>query len=263
MRKLFLVVFTFCLAQTIFAQRHEIGVFAGGANVIGDIGKASYINPFPTRIEDGGKIFLPISIGGLYRFNVNPYMGFRANLSYSRVGAGDFNSKEQYKIDRNKSFKNTIIEGSLMFEYNFFNINEDQESAHSPYIFFGLGVFSAKQKNYDFDDNSSTEFPNGKILEKEKYTTNLSIPFGVGYKVKFNYNWILSFETGVRYANVDYLDYSKGKFSDKFLKGIEEDKLSQAEYDSRRFGNMSNKDWYVLTGVSLTYSFGRPACYCD
>ncbi|WP_413532691.1 DUF6089 family protein [Empedobacter brevis] len=263
MMRLFLFVFTLCLSQIMFAQRHELGIFAGGANVIGDVGKSSYINPFPTKTESGGKIFLPISIGGLYRFNINPQMGFRANISYSKVAAGDHRSKEQYKIDRNKNFRNNIIEGSLMFEYNFFNINDDQENAQSPYIFVGIGAFSAKGKEYDYDSTVSTEYPYGKIIEKTKYNTDLSIPFGVGYKVRFNYNWILSFETGVRYTNVDYIDYNRGKFSERFKEAIADGTLSKDEYNKRVYGNTSNNDWYVLTGVSLTYSFGRPACYCD
>ena len=140
-----------------------------------------------------------------------------------------------------------------MFEYNFFNINDDQEKAQSPYIFVGVGAFSAKGKEYDYDGT------NNVIIEKTKYNTDLTIPFGVGYKVRFNYNWILSFETGVRYTNVDYIDYNTGKFSEEY-KNI----FPNFPYDNEVvYGNLSNKDWYVLTGISLTYSFGRPACYCD
>lgn len=256
MRKIFLFVFTMFVSQLIFAQRHELGILAGGANVIGDVGKGNYFNPFPFRTSNSN-IYLPISIGGLYRYNINPQMGFRANISYSRVGADDNKSKEQYKIDRNKSFRNNIVEGSIVFEYNFFNINDDIERGHSPYIFFGLGAFSAKEKNYDYDPDNNT------IIEKGKYKTNLSIPLGIGYKVKFNYNWILSFETGFRYTNVDYIDYNVGKFSDRFKESVENGSLSKSEYDKRIFGNTSNKDWYVISGISLTYSFGRPACYCD
>lgn len=257
MRRLFLFVFTVCLSQIIFAQRHELGVFVGGANVIGDVGKASYINPFPTRVEKGGSLMLPISIGGLYRFNINPQMGFRLNVSYSKVGAGDHVAKEQYKIDRDKNFKNNIVEGSLMFEYNFFNFNDAQETAHSPYIFVGVGAFSAKAKQYDYDADANN------YIEKSKYKTNISVPFGVGYKVRFNYSWVLAFETGFRYTNVDYIDYNVGEFTDRFKESLADGSLNSSEYNKRVYGNTSNKDWYVVTGISLTYSFGRPACYCD
>lgn len=144
-----------------------------------------------------------------------------------------------------------------MFEYNFFSINDDQEKAQSPYIFIGLGAFSAKGKEYDYDAD------NDLIIEKQNTILIWRFLLELAIKVRFNYNWILSFETGVRYANVDYIDYNTGKFSDRFNEAIADGTLLKSEFDKRQFGNMSSKDWYVLTGITLTYSFGRPACYCD
>jgi len=257
MRRFFLFIFVFCLSQQIFAQRHEIGIFAGGANVIGDVGKGNYINPFPTRLVEEGKVFMPISIGGIYRFNFNPHMGFRLNLNYSRVGAGDYKSGEQYKIDRNKSFDNTILEGAVLFEYNFTDINEAQELAKSPYIFFGAGIFNANKMEYGYDED------NDQLTTNKKGKSNLVLPFGVGYKVRFNYNWLLSFETGFRYTNQDYLDYNVAEFTQELIDAGNTNPDIAEQIRSKTFGNTSNKDWYVHTGFTLTYSFGRPACYCN
>ena len=30
-----------------------------------------------------------------------------------------------------------------------------------------------------------------------------------------------------------------------------------------RFGNFNNNDWYVFSGFTLTYTFGRKPCYCN
>ncbi len=46
MRNLLFLAFGL-LFSISYAQRHEIGVFIGGSNVIGDIGKSNYINPTP------------------------------------------------------------------------------------------------------------------------------------------------------------------------------------------------------------------------
>ncbi|MBQ0148263.1 MAG: hypothetical protein KBS93_07465 [Flavobacteriaceae bacterium] len=257
MRKILLFIFVICFSSSIFAQRHEIGIFAGGANVIGDIGSSYYINPFPTRLKQGGKIVLPISIGGLYRFNINPHMGFRVNLSYSHVGAGDFNSGEQYKIDRNKSFTNDIKEGALLFEYNFNDINEAQEFAHSPYIFFGGAIFNAKNRIYDYDQKT------GKVFHESLKENKITFPFGVGYKIRFNYAWVLAFETGFRYTNQDFLDYNTAGITTELMDAGKIDPKINAQILDKNFGNKSNNDWYVQTGLSLTYSFGRPACYCN
>ena len=257
MSRFLLFIFVLCFSQSVLAQRHEIGIFAGGANVIGDVGKGNYINPFPTRTAKGGDIVLPISIGGIYRFNINPHMGFRLNLTYSNVGAGDFKSGEQFKIDRDAKFKNDILEGAILFEYNFRDINEAQEYAHSPYIFFGGGLFSAKAQKYDFNEEDND------IVVGTKRKSNVVLPFGVGYKFRLNYSWLLSFESGFRYTNQDFLDYNTGEFTQKLKdKGIQ-DSYIQDQIDKRVYGNLSNKDWYVQTGFTLTYSFGRPPCYCN
>ena len=257
MSRILLFIFVLCFSQSIFAQRHEIGIFAGGANVIGDIGKGNYINPFPTRIEQGGEVVLPISVAAIYRFNFNPHMGFRLNLGYSHVGAGDFKSAEQFKRDRNESFKNDILEGAILFEYNFKDINEAQEFAHSPYIFFGGGVFSSKSRKYDLNKK------NDDLAFSMERKANLVLPFGVGYKVRLNYNWLISLETGFRYSNLETLDHNYSEFTQKLIDAGATDPYIQDKINNRTFGDLSNKDWYVQTGFTITYSFGRPACYCN
>ena len=257
MSRFLLFIFVLCFSQSVFAQRHEIGIFAGGANVIGDVGKGNYINPFPTRATSGGDIILPISIGGLYRFNINPHMGFRLNLTYSHVGAGDFKSGEQFKRDRNQSFENDILEGAVLFEYNFKDINEAQEFAHSPYIFVGGGAFQAKYRIYDYDSKER------EIVHDTYNKRKLVFPFGLGYKVRFNYNWLISLESGFRYTNQDFLDYNVADFSKNLINAGNSNPVIAEQIRDKTFGNMSNKDWYVQTGITLTYSFGRPACYCN
>ena len=51
-------------------------------------------------------------------------------------------------------------------------------------------------------------------------------------------------ETTVRYTFTDELDYTTSRFS------------------QLNFGGTSN-DWYMFSGISLVYTFGRPACFTD
>ncbi len=257
MKKILLILIVFCSMQSIFAQRHELGISLGGANAIGDVGKGNYINPFPTKLSKDGSYYFPVSIGALYRFNFNPYMGLRANFSYSRVGASDHLSGEQYKRDRNLNFTNNIVEGAVLFEYNFTDINENQKSANAPYIFFGVGLSSFKNRYYDINDEETI------LYKKSERESKVVLPFGVGYKVKFNYNWVISLETGFRYTGSDGLDYNNPRFTDKLLQAGALNPEIQEKIDSKVYGNLSNKDWYVITGLTLTYTFGRPACYCN
>ena len=108
------------------AQRHVVGSFAGGANVIGDIGRTNYIIPLPVSYGSnslGDRI--PFAVGAIYRFNFNPYMGVRFNGIFCRVVGADASAPEYYKRERNYAFKNNIIEGSLVLEYNIFDINDE------------------------------------------------------------------------------------------------------------------------------------------
>lgn len=68
-----------------------------------------------------------------------------------------------------------------------------------------------------------------------------AIPFGFGFKYKFDYNWSLFTELMFRATNTDTLDYS----------------------DEFNLGNLNSKDWMNSLSLGLSYSFGRPPCYCQ
>ena len=76
-------------------------------------------------------------------------------------------------------------------------------------------------------------------LEGNKF--GFAIPFGAGLKYKFNYNWALFGEFMFRATNSDTLDYS----------------------DEYNLGNLNSKDWMNSMSLGLSYSFGRPPCYCE
>src|SRR5690606_21080683 len=254
-----------------WAQRHEIGIFAGGANVIGDIGRSNYINPLP--VSYGSEKLMdrvPFAIGAIYRFNFNPYMGVRFNGIFSRVVGADATAPEQYKKQRNYAFKNNIIEGSLVFEYNLFDINDEDGKKHSPYIFGGIGAFMYDKSTYAATHTFARD-ANGVILDppviqseitsKTEKETNFTFPFGAGYKLKYRGNFVISAEVGFRYTSTDNLDHSFANESDFTFNsepGLNEDAVTQLNSNiikSRQVGNMSNYDWYVFTGITLTYTF--------
>ncbi|MEO9560182.1 MAG: DUF6089 family protein, partial [Nonlabens ulvanivorans] len=41
------------------------------------------------------------------------------------------------------------------------------------------------------------------------------------------------------------------------------DGSNNEDFENVRFGNINNNDWYVFSGVTLTYAFGRKPCYCN
>ncbi|MGM5631551.1 DUF6089 family protein [Apibacter raozihei] len=282
MRKYFLLatfIITSCL-MLLFAQKHEIGISIGKANIIGDIGKSNYIELFPMDMER-----LPISIGALYRLNLNNRQSLRFNLIYNRVFFDDYEASEDYRYTRGLAGDNTIIEASAVFEYYFFDINDIKRSGSSPYIFGGIAAYASNDLDFKINHDtyynadgsprtpvSPTDFQT--IVDTKKSNRfDFSIPFGVGYKFKFNYNWLVSFEVGARYTLQDNLDYSAIE-TNKFEINTSP-LLNEPAYESEigkrnaeiigrhQTGNtFKSNDWYLIWGFNITYTFGRPPCYC-
>jgi hypothetical protein len=69
--------------------------------------------------------------------------------------------------------------------------------------------------------------------------------------LKFNPNplFILGFELGARYTMIDNLDGSNP--GNEY---IDEANL--------KFGNITNNDWYIFMGFTISFTFGDLPCYC-
>lgn len=214
-----------CVTSISWSQINEIGVFIGGSNYVGDVGKTTYISPN--------------SFGGalIYKYNLNPRIALRGTLSYFSIEADDAESSNPIRKSRGYKFNNSIKELAVGIEFNFFEY--DLSSRHkyktfTPYILLELAGFMYK--------SPKAEVAVGKYSFKNN--TSFAIPFGIGFKSKLMENVAIAIETKVRYTFEDDLD------------------LSTSRIPSLNFGGNSN-DWYLFTGVSFVYTFGRPACYAE
>lgn len=274
-------------------QRHEIGVQMGMSNLIGDIGRTNYVlqKPVLSNIADYG---IPFYLGALYRMNFNPYQTVRLNIGYSHIQFIDAVAKETYRRNRRLWGTNSIIEADLIFEYNFFPVNDEQKGLLSPYIFGGIGGLITNTTKVNFVNDfkrdgggNALEPTNDQDFETtETYVSGkqlaVAIPFGVGLKYKFNYNWALFGEFMFRPTFSDSIDYSV--IDDKSVKqtynkdivvaGTTKSLLQESPYrevaearakaflENRQIGNINSKDWVNSVTLGLSYSFGRPPCYC-
>lgn len=207
------------------AQIHEVGVFLGGSNYIGDVGSTTYISPDKA------------AFGLLYRWNKSPRHAYRFSYTQSTITANDLDSKEGGRKLRGYRFDNTIRELSAGLEFNFFDFNlHESKRKVTPYVFSGLSYF-----RYD-----SLYIQSGET-EKEKKAGSIAIPMILGVKTNLTTNFVLGLEVGARYTFSDNLDGSNP----------DNDNLR-----SLRFGDLNNNDWYVFSGITLTYTFGNKPCYC-
>jgi hypothetical protein len=225
MKKILSILGCLFLGINSQAQIHEIGVFLGGSNYVGDVGSTTYISPNEP------------AFGILYKWNKSPRHSWRISYSQSTISADDRDSKEPGRSLRGYHFENNIKELSLGLEFNFFDFNlHTLDHKITPYVASGINLFR-------YDDLYIEEGETKKYKGKNA----IAIPMIIGIKSTISRRLILAAEVGARYTFTDNLDGSNPK----------EERLSEL-----RFGNLNNNDWYVFSGITLTYTFGEKPCYC-
>lgn len=231
MRYLIAFVVMAFFTTTIRAQQFEVGGFAGGSNFIGDVGRTYYILPNE-----------PV-VGLLAKWNQSPRHAFRFSLNYAKLSADDAKSDDSRRQQRGYSFQNTIAEASLGIEFNFFEFDlTDELPQSSPYVYTGITYFRA--------DHLYLKDGRRGNLSNEGTNWDFAIPMVFGYKEAITEHIIGGLEIGARYTFTDNLD---GSWPEEYL-GRREPTIE--------FGNRNTNDWYVFTGITLTFTFGRKPCYC-
>lgn len=226
MRHLTLLIISILSIQFSHSQIFEIGGFAGGSNLIGDVGASDYINPNAP------------ALGLLFKWNRSKRHSWRASLIYSDLKAYDSKSDDPRRIQRDYDFDSNLLEISAGMEFTFMDFNlHSGRTVATPYLYSGISV--AKHDNY--------YFLNGIQTSENTSSWAYGIPMALGFKTNILVNFILGLEVGARYTFSDEID------------GSMPDDQWRSQY---RFGNINNNDWYVFSGITLTYTFGENPCYC-
>ena len=229
LKVLFLIVFlNFAFAK---AQTYEIGPWIGGSNVIGDVGSTQFIAP-----ND-------LTFGGIFKWNRSSRHSFRASLLVGNMIGDDNDSDDRSRDLRGYKYDYRLIEASVGIEYTFWDwkLHTGQPQL-TPYLYTGITGFQYEEFALNTGNNT---------LEPFDTSRGMAIPLILGIKTNvLAPHIILAAEVGIRYTFTDNLD---GSFPDDGDTG----------FATRNFGNISNNDWYVFSGISLTYTFGRKPCYCD
>ncbi|MBT8274033.1 MAG: hypothetical protein KJO77_09515 [Bacteroidia bacterium] len=228
MRYSIIVIMSVLCCHFSFSQIYEVGIFAGGSNLIADVGSTRYIAPNSA------------AFGGILKWNRSPRHSWRISAIYSSLEAKDSKSDDPRRKERGYVYSNnSFFEVSAGMEFTFvdFNLHYDGNKS-TPYLYTGVSAF--------FYDNYY--FRNGIQTSEGTSSWGYGIPMVVGFKTTLTSHIILALEIGARYTFTDELDGS-----------IPE----TPQLQDFRFGNLNNNDWYTFTGVTLTYTFGRRPCYCN
>jgi len=225
MTKIFSLFICLLLSLAMHSQIHEVGVFLGGSNYIGDIGPTTYISPNEP------------AFGILYKYNNSPRHAYRFSYTQSKISSNDLDSKEPSRSERGYRFENNIKEVSLGLEFNFFDFNlHELERKITPYVYSGI----------NYTQYNGLFFINGETKHDSNHGT-IAIPMIIGIKTNLTREFILGIEVGARYTFADDIDGSSPK---------------NKNLNTLQFGNINNNDWYVFSGLTLTYTFGEKPCYC-
>ena len=158
--------------------RAEIGIAGGGSYYLGDANSLFFKN-------------MQVAYGAFFRYRLNPRIALKAEIDGTKIG-GTFN----YLNNQSMSINNPVYVCDLTGELNFFDLEKNEykrfSKIFSPYIFAGLGMM-----NYSNTADSSNIKSN---------LTGISIPFGVGMKVKLGKRWNLNVQWSNRLLLADNLE---------------------------------------------------------
>ena len=232
----------------------------GQVSFTGGVGISTYFGDLKANETD---LWVKPSVQAGVQYRLNNHLHFRTELSWYRIsGADSLNDIESDIVNRNLSFRADNFELNVVGLWQLFNkYARYNRPTLNPYLFAGLGLTTNNPKAY-----YKGEWVALRPLQTEgvNYSTvNFVIPAGLGLTYHATPSLDISFEYGYRITFTDYLD----DVSTVHL-GVENisDPLRQALSDRRPEigldpvpagnirGNSSNNDWYLLTGLKITYS---------
>lgn len=253
-----------CWPILSYSQSREMGVMVGVMGYKGDLDPAMY----DTR-------FIDPAIGILYRRSYSNHWAFTGSLNYGHVRAEDAKADDAWSQNRNLNFRSHIIDLSGQFEFNFFPYQTASPfSKMTPYLLCGFSIFHFNPKaEIDGDwvelqplgtEGQGTESSNKNLYSR----TSAAFLFGGGFKFKIHRRFGVTIESGVRRTYTDYLDDVSSTYADplairkeygKTAEFLSDRSINQATGGNigRQRGDTQHRDWYVFTGVQITYTLSK------
>ena len=250
----------------------SVGVGTGVTHYLGDLDE-----DFTLKFTKPG-----LSVWGAYRFN--PFMTARLSFFQGWTGASDENSNNEARRRRNLSFRSPITEFSTQLVIDFIP-NERSfyyRPKYTPYIFGGIAIFSFNpqaQLNGEWVElqplGTEGQFlPDPNNLYDEPYNlTQISIPMGAGVRVKVTRNIDVAFETGFRKTFTDHIDDVSHLYPDlndlraqNPTAALLSDRIDLTQFPDGAAaingvrGDRAQTDWYIFTGITVSYVIDWVKC---
>ena len=204
-------------AQTEPEYRLEIGGGLGAVTYLGDFNSALFKD-----IQPMGSL--------LAKYRLDPRRSVAFNVSYGQLKGSSANNKTYYPNITDYTFKTSLVDVGVRFEYNFWPYGTGQEyrgaKRLTPYIFIGLGATIAKADTAD------------------KTSVAANVPLGVGAKYKMADRVNLALEWAIHFTGSDVLDGANDP------------------YGIKSSGLFKNTDCYSQLRLSVTYDLWAKCRTC-
>lgn len=205
----------------------EVGLLAGGANYLGEIGglddpRASLLDVRMNQTSPTAGVFLGLG--------VHPRIAFRTSVNFVQIKGEDAVSTNPARRARNLNFRNRMVEFGLTAEFKYLTFQDlTNEGSTNPSfttnlectIFGGFyGVLHNPMARITHDPNNVWEDRYYELRplrtegQLEEYSRLIaSIPFGFGFNVNVRNTWKFGIEASYRTTFTDYLDDISGQYA--------------------------------------------------
>lgn len=260
MMKLLLAILFSIITINVYSQRYfEIGAFGGISYYNGDLNPSQHLKPSNNHL----------AVGLIARQVLNSRWALRGSFNIGNLSGSDAESNDPFQQQRNLSFYTRIYELSAGIEFNFRKFNPfnppsafRQADMFTPFVFIGIGGFYFNPKT-ELDGNEYELQP--LKTEGEEYSRiGVSIPFGVGCKLRVSQRTLVSFEYGLRQTFTDYIDDVSSVYPEnpnelnQTTRKLSDRSVMQQGSDGSNWGtqrgNSKTTDWYSFVGVTLTFN---------
>ena len=268
-----------------FLDRCETTYGIGFTNFLGDFGGA---DQFGTNgLKDLEMVLTRPAVHLGFRYRKNPILSFKFNLNYGRVAGRDSLTREEFRRNRNLSFRSPIFEASIQAEVSILQLKSTKSRYKlqgvrgrsgvdiNLYLFAGIGGFYYNPKallggRWWALQPLGTE-GQGIAASRTPYKRfQACFPIGFGFRIPLeDKNWTIGFEYGMRITTTDYIDdasttyFSPTLIADKYgpvaaalsnrADPFSSDFIKGSAYTGQQRADPTDKDSYMFGIITMTY----------
>jgi hypothetical protein len=214
--------------------RKEVIVQIGASGFLGDLGGRNTIGQDYSPVDLEFAATKP-AVSSAFRYKLNKNINWQSSFNYLLLSGSDDLTSEQYRNNRNLSFKSNVFELATRVEFGISSfkrtgiynlrkslIHRNKSRAYELIGFIGVGAFYFNPKAKDPTTGNFVALQplhtEGQGLEggpKQYKKIAISMPIGVALHVILNKYWSVGLEYCYRKTFTDYIDDVSTSYYDK------------------------------------------------